>query len=188
MNSEEYTKRLEQELDIAKAKYNEIYNSVRSVDRIVHDVKAKHNRTYRAAKKVYQKIQKAKTPELAGSVVHNSREKTPLKIIASNWEEPRLNLILDRFDERALKNPEIEKLVLAATKQANDTTKNLRIISRNNLPNPKLYVDFLAQHKASLPEKYSFYSDIDTRVSSPIHRLEVSHADVFYNQEGGHDA
>ena len=186
MDKDAYIAQLESELDLAKAKYNTVYESVRSVDRVVNNFKRRHKKSYDFIRDSYKKIQARKnTPELAGTVTHPKGEKTPLAFIYTNQAVKRLNLILNQLDEKTLKNPEIASDIIDATNFAAKNHYHLRIISRNNLVNPKLYRDFLTQKKIQPPEDYSFYTDIDSRLAPPIHRLEISRTDIFYDDLKG---
>ncbi|MBQ6355054.1 hypothetical protein IJJ18_01365 [Candidatus Saccharibacteria bacterium] len=169
---ERYIVELEQELDAAKAKYNAIYNSVRSVDRFVYNTKTRHKHLYDAAKSFYRKAQRKKTPALEGAVTHALKTNPgPLKMILINDGPKRLNLIFDDLME-----PDILILV---TKFAVKNDFALRIITRNSLANPKNYLDILKEKNTPAPKDYSFYSDIEQRLAPPVHRLEISRNDVF---------
>ena len=185
MDKDAYIKQLELELDLAKAKYNTIYESVRSVDRVVNNFKRRHKRAYDFIRDSYKKTQKRKVPKLLGTVTHKPNEKTPLAVIYTNQKTERLNLILDRLDEKTLTDPKIAEIVISATKLAAKKKIALRIVSRNNIVDPKLYRDFLTQKKVVPPADYSFYTDVDSRLASPIHRLEISHGDIFYDEIKG---
>jgi len=187
MDKDAYIAQLESELDLAKAKYNTIYESVRSVDRVVNNFKRRHKRTYDFIRDSYKKAQKRKAPELLGTVTHKPNEKSPLAVIYTNQKVKRLNLVLDRLDEKSLADPKVAKSIISATELAVKKKLALRIISRNNLVNPKLYRDFLTQKKVVPPADYSFYTDVDSRLASPIHRLEISRGDIFYEEGGNYD-
>ena len=90
----------------------------------------------------------------------------------------RLNLILTSLDEDALKRN--RDILLIATEKANLNSYELRIITRNNLANPKLYRDLLNAYNVNSPKKVSFYTDWHERVSAPIYALEVTDGDVFF--------
>lgn len=185
MDKDAYISELEAELALARAKNRSLYESVRSVDRVVSDFKRRHKRTYDFIRDSYKKVQSRKLPKLAGDVTHSDGEEAPLALVYTNQSVKRLNLILNRFDEKSLANRKIAEQLISATKLARKEHYVLRIISRNTIPDPKLYCDFLAAQKLTAPEQYSFYTDIDTRLASPIHRLEVSRGDVFYEDLGG---
>lgn len=170
---EKYVAELEQELDLAKAKYNAIYNSVRSVDRFVHNTKLHHKKIYGVARSIRRSREnRRKVATIEGTVTHSPKANPgPLKMILVNDDEKRLNLIFDGAME-----PDVLVLV---TKFANKNNFALRIITRNSLANPKAYLDILKENGVPAPKNYSFYSDIEDRLAPPVHRLEVSRNDVF---------
>ena len=170
---EKYVSELEQELDAAKAKYNAIYNSVRSVDRFVHNVKLHHKKLYGLARSASKSREKRrKTATVDGAVTHAPKANPGLlKMILINDGSKRLNLIFDNGME-----PEVAILV---TKFAIKNDFALRIITRNSLANPKTYLDILKEKNVPAPKDYSFYSDVDSRLAPAVHRLEVSRNDVF---------
>lgn len=104
----------------------------------------------------------------------------PIAKIYVNDEINRLNIILDKFSVESIENKDVSQMLTFATKIAREKSYALRIIVRNNLPNPKLYTDFLSEHKLKAPENYSFYTDYSGRLASPVHRLEVARGDVFF--------
>lgn len=177
---EKYVEELETELDRAQEKFDAIYSSVRATDKIIYNTKKNHRHIYGAARSVYNKLHKKSAAQL-GDVTHPASEKdAPLKMIFVNDDVKRLNLILDdNLDENTIKKPTISEILALVTNFANKHDFHLRIITRKNLANPKVYLDFLKSEKISAPKNYSFYTDIDSRLAPVVHRLEVSKSDIF---------
>lgn len=93
----------------------------------------------------------------------------------------RINLIFSEFTTRRIEgNKQLNNLLTTASKFARNNDYALRIIVRNELPNPKVYADFLESNHLKMPQSISFYTDKSTRVSCPVHRLEVTDGDVFF--------
>lgn len=104
--------------------------------------------------------------------------------IAKLYVDPsikRLNLIFKSFNAETLNNS--KELLITATKFATEKHFALRIISRNSLPNPKIYNDFAISQKLTMPESITFYTDCAKRVSMPTYRLEVTKEDAFFNED-----
>ena len=141
------------------------------------------------------------TYDIARSVHHGAKESKWRKIyenqnkayhegsvsvdhqIAKLYIQPsikRLNLIFKSFNAETLNSS--KELLITATKFAAEKHFALRIISRNNLPDPKLYHDFVNSQKLTAPELISFYTDSVNRVSMPTYRLEVTKDDVFFTE------
>lgn len=102
----------------------------------------------------------------------------PLKMIFVTPSKNRLNLIFDIFDKNTLNQN--KDFLIAATEKATQNDYELRIVTRNNLANPKLYHDLLNTHNVKPPKAVSFYTDWHERVSAPIYALEVTDGDVFF--------
>lgn len=177
---EKYVEELEDELDRAQKKFDAIYGSVRATDRIIYNTKKNHRHIYGAARSVYNRLHKKSSLQL-GDVTHSPNEKdAPLKMIYVNNDVKRLNLILDdNLDETTIKKPTVSEVLVLVTNFVNKHNFHLRIITRKNLANPKVYLDFLKAEKISAPKSYSFYTDVDTRLAPVVHRLEVSKSDIF---------
>ncbi len=93
----------------------------------------------------------------------------------------RINLVFSEFTTRKIEgSKQSSELLTIASKFARNNDYALRIIARNELPNPKVYSDFLEVNHLKMPESISFYTDKSTRVSCPVHRLEVTDGDVFF--------
>ncbi len=103
---------------------------------------------------------------------------TPIKKIFVEPAVKRFNVIVLKLNQ-SLSDSE-KTLLVEATKLANGNNYELRIISRNCLPNPKYYNELLSTYNIKRPNQLSFYTDWRGRVSSPIYALEVTSSDVFF--------
>lgn len=97
--------------------------------------------------------------------------------------EKRLNIVISRLDAATLEDKKQAEILLLAVKIAAEKKYKLRIVSRNNLANPKVFSDFLAKRGIKLPENISFYTDSSARISSSVYRLEVTEGDVFFTED-----
>lgn len=102
----------------------------------------------------------------------------PLKTIFVTPSKNRLNLIFANLDKNTMSHD--KDFLILATEKANQNGYELRIITRNNLANPKLYHDLIATYNIKSPKTISFYTDWHERVSAPIYALEVTDGDVFF--------
>ncbi|MBP3899216.1 hypothetical protein J6D24_00190 [Candidatus Saccharibacteria bacterium] len=125
-----------------------------------------------------EKDKKASAKKDCATHSSSADEGDSLKMIFVTPSKNRLNLILTSLDEDALKRN--RDILLIATEKANLNSYELRIITRNNLANPKLYRDLLNAYNVNSPKKVSFYTDWHERVSAPIYALEVTDGDVFF--------
>lgn len=103
--------------------------------------------------------------------------------IAKIYVEPstkRLNLIFKSFTVETLNNS--KEFLTIATEFAQKKHFAFRIISRNNLPNPKDYYCFATSQNLALPDSISFYTDCMSRVSTPTYRFETTAGDVFFTE------
>ena len=107
---------------------------------------------------------------------------SPLKKIVTNTGPKRLNLVFRTFSEKALADKEKTEFLVAGIKSAINKDISLRIISRNNQPNPRELTTFAKKHNLVLPENYSFYTDRASRLSSPVRRLDITGGDVIFTE------
>ena len=148
-------------------------------------VKRKFRIGYDIARSAYYGARESKarkTYEEQNKVCHASNVSVDSKL-AKLFVEPsvkRLNIIMKSFSKERLQEKEISELLSFATSFSIDKKYALRIISRNNLPNPKVYQDFLKENKLEAPESISFYTDSENRVAMPTYRLEVTKGDIFF--------
>lgn len=151
-------------------------------------LKSHHQTFYDLARATRTVLKNSKTKRLAAKdeqVTHRQKVSVsaPLSKIYVSSGPKRINLVFADFTAGTVQSESISNMLELATKIATKKGYELRIISRNNLPDPKLYVDFLASKRLIPPEKYSFYTDSSDRISSPIYRLEVSDMDVFFTAD-----
>lgn len=106
----------------------------------------------------------------------------PLGLIAVNSSPKRLNLVFSSFSKKSLENKEIAAFLAAGIKIANDYDYTLRIISRNNQINPRDFMDFINNQGLAIPSSYSFYTDLASRLSSPVRRIDISPNDVIFSE------
>lgn len=145
--------------------------------------KSRHQNAYAIVRAVHNaRIENRDRKMYTDIVVHSGHVSVdaPLKMILVDSDSPRLNIILSSLSKRSLE--ENANFVLCATEYAIKSGIELRIISRNNLPNPNDYYEFLAKTNNKRLKKVSFYTDSINRVSSSTFRLEVSDKDVFFNE------
>ena len=107
---------------------------------------------------------------------------SPLKIIAVNTDRNRLNVVFKNFSKKALEDKKTEDFLKTAIKFASTHDYTLRIISRNNQPNPRLFIAFIEKHQLKVPNDYSFYTDSATRLSGSVRRLDVSKNDIIFTE------
>lgn len=154
-------------------------------DSLKDRIKSHHQTFYsvaRAMRDALKAEKKKKNARETEQVIHCEpvSSSAPLSKIYLSSGPKRINLIFEKFNEDSLRQKAVSDALITVSKFAASKNVILRIISRNNLPNPNVYVNFLAGKKLDLPEKYSFYTDYSDRVSSPIYRLEVSNSDIFF--------
>jgi len=106
----------------------------------------------------------------------------PLGFIAVNSGLKRLNLVFSSFSKKSLENKEIAAFLAAGIKIANDYDYTLRIISRNNQINPRDFMDCINNQGLAIPSSYSFYTDLASRLSSPVRRIDISPNDVIFSE------
>ena len=94
----------------------------------------------------------------------------------------RLNLIFSSLSHETFSKKDPAELIMLATKFCIEKNFALRIISRNNLPNPRFYHDFIIENNLSIPKSLAFYTDSQDRVSMPTYRLEVTKGDIFFTE------
>ena len=150
-----------------------IQDSIKRNFRLGYDIvrSAHHGAKESKARKIY---------EAENKVCHKKKVSINVEI-SKLFVEPsikRINLIFESFTEKSISDN--AGIIKIATKFAKEKSYVLRVISRNNLPNPKLFVDFARKNNLLLPDKYSFYTDSLDRVSSPTYRLEVTRDDIFF--------
>lgn len=114
---------------------------------------------------------------------NNVKVDSPLATICVNEGPKRLNIVFEKFDAKALENDTLKEFLVASTNFAKKEDYELRIISRNNLANPKDYTDFLKKHGLTTPKNYSFYTDSNHRVSGRTYRLSIAKNDVFFTEQ-----
>lgn len=103
-----------------------------------------------------------------------------LKIIYVNSGPDRLDIVFKKFSKQVLLEQEIIDFLTSAINFAAEHHFVLRIISRNNQINPRDFLDFIKTHKLAIPEEYSFYTDLSSRLSSPVRRLDISKNDYIF--------
>lgn len=150
-------------------------------------IKSKHSTLYDAARIMRNSLRDSKERKLSMEklrVTHSGKIKAdaPLAMILLDSGPKRLNLVFSDFTTDILKETLIIDALLQATRFAVEHDYVLRIIVRNHLPNPKLYTDMMHANHSELPIRYSFYTDSEERVSSPVYRLEVSSNDIFFTE------
>ena len=146
--------------------------------------KSRHQNAYAIVRAVHNaKIENRDRKMRTDIVVYDGHVSVdaPLKMILVDSDSPRLNIVLSSLSKRSLE--ENADFVLCATEYAIKSDMELRIISRNNLPNLNDYYEFLAKTNKNQLKKVSFYTDSINRVSSPTFRLEVSNKDIFFNEK-----
>ena len=150
-----------------KARFSGLY----SIGRAVRDA-AKNSKKLKETTKLY-------------NVAHDDSVEvgSPLAKIYVNEGPKRLNIVFKRFDAKALENNLLAEFLAISTEIAKKEECELRIISRNNLANPKDYTDFLKKHGLTAPNKCSFYTDSNKRVSGKTYRLSVTKNDVFFTEQ-----
>ncbi len=104
------------------------------------------------------------------------------KIIYVNSGPDRLNIVFKKISKQALEEKETSNFLINATNFAAEHHFALRIISRNSLINPRDFLDFARTHKLTVPENYSFYTDLASRLSSPVRRLDISKNDYIFTE------
>lgn len=177
---QQYTKQLEAELKLAQDRYQIIYDSIRTSDKIIYHIKKTARPFYNLIKKLHHRTHShLKAPQLSG------RSLGELQFIYVNDSPKRLNLILNMLTADSLKQPAVAQSVLAAVRQANRQHLALRIITRRALPDAKAFLDFLMAQHVTIPHDYSFYSDSSARLAAPIRRLEIGQHDLFYHHQSG---
>lgn len=125
-----------------------------------------------------------KAYEVENVVVHekNVPVSAPLSKIYVSPSVKRINLVLDELTTSTVKDEKMAKILKLATEAANTQKYALRMITRNNLANPKVYTDFLKENQLKAPMSMSFYTDFSARISSSVYRLEVTDGDVFFTE------
>ena len=106
-----------------------------------------------------------------------------LAIIYVNDGPKRLNLIFKSFDKNVLATQDVAEFLTMGINFSKKENYSLRIISRNNLINPKDYIDFVKEHNLDAPKEYSFYTDSGRRVSGKAHRLSITKNDFFFTEQ-----
>ena len=107
---------------------------------------------------------------------------SPLKIIVVNSGPKRLNIVFKDFPKDICENKKRADFLMQAIIFANTNHFALRIISRNNQINPRYFKTFLKKNSLSVPDRYDFYTDSATRISSPVRRLDISKNDVIFTE------
>ena len=146
------------------------FSSLYSLGRSVRDA-SKNNKKLKALEKLYNATHTAKV-----------EADYPLATIYVNDSPNRLNLVFRDFHESKMSD-DAHPLLEIGTTFAKKYNYHLRIVSRNSLINPCIYLDFLKARNLKAPEKYSFYTDSMDRVSSPARRLDVGRNDVFFTEK-----
>lgn len=132
-----------------------------------------HGRAESKARKIF---------EAENQVVHEAdvAVNAPLSKIYVSPSFERINLVFKNFDEKTLAKTEIAEFLTLAIALADAKKYALRIISRNSLPNPKLFTDFVKVNNLTFSKPLSFYTDSAERLSGFATRLEVTDEDVFF--------
>lgn len=154
-----------------------------NTDHLLQKFKTHHPYLYGAIRDTTKQIQGfRRRHSVATTVTHSPQAKPvhPLATININPDFHRLNLVFDRLDAKTIEKPEVRQALTLATDFVNQYHFRLRIITRNNQPNPKLYLDFLKRQRLVIPEFYSFYNDSTERISSPTRHLDLSKNDIFF--------
>lgn len=105
------------------------------------------------------------------------------KIIYVNSGPNRLNIVFKNFSKQVLEKKDSSDFLVFATNFAANHHFALRIISRNNQINPRDFVNFTKEHGLTVPEDYSFYTDLASRLSSPVRRLDISKNDFVFVED-----
>lgn len=137
----------------------------------------------RSVRDASKNSKKLKETEKLYSIAHEgvASVNSPLAIIFVNDGPKRLNLVLCDFSTK--KVADFADFLSTGIKFARNNNYALRIISRNNLADPKAYIDFLKANNLEGPETYSFYTDSARRVSGKAHRLEITKNDIFFTED-----
>ena len=149
--------------------------------------KERHRTIYDAARAVrttFRNSKKIKATARSERAVHAEQvsASAPISKLYIPSGPKRINLVFSFFTESAISNESKDDMLALATKFSVDHKYDLRIVVRNHLPNPKVYIDFLSSKKLTPPASYSFYTDSSERVSSPVYRLDVTDNDVFFTE------
>lgn len=137
----------------------------------------------RSVRDASKNSKKLKETEKLYNIAHEGAASvnSPLATIFVNDGPKRLNLIFCDFNVKKI--TDFTDFLSTGIKFARNNNYALRIISRNNLANPKAYVDFLKANNLEGPETYSFYTDSARRVSGKAHRLEITKNDIFFTED-----
>lgn len=151
------------------------------MNRIKAKLKTQCSTLYRVAREI-KKALKNDDRETLCSATHDAHVSAvaPLSKLYIPIGPKRINLVFSTLDKEAILKEETQKLLIDAIKFANKAQYEVRIITRNQLPDPKIFVDFLKKEKLEVAEKYSFYTDCSDRMSNSVRRLEVSENDEFF--------
>ena len=138
----------------------------------------------RAAHHGAKESKSRKNYERQNNVCHVGNVSTDSKLakLFVGTNEKRLNIVMKTFSKERLQEKDISELLKLATTFSVKNNYSLRIISRNNLPNPKIYQDFLKDNNLKSPSSISFYTDSASRVAMPTYRLEVTKGDIFFGE------
>ena len=182
---QDYMHELEHQLDLSKQKYQEIYNSVRTVDRAIFLIKSAVGPAYRCVRSLFKKDNdRPHTLELPypDPFLPAENPTRPLKIIYTNLSIKRVNLVLDSL----VSYPDLAKkqAIVEAVKQANRKRAAFRLITRNSLAMPTILLEVLEHEGVPVPKSYSFYSDTNYRLSPSVRRLEVGSDETFIYYAG----
>ncbi len=150
-----------------KAHFSGLY----SLGRSIRDV-SKNNKKLKETEKLYNATH-------ANSITADA----PIATIFINDGPRRINLVYSKFNKEALAEQEKLDLLIVGTEFANAHNFAIRIISRNELPNPRIYCETLKSKKIDIPEDYSFYTDASERVSGKTYRLSITKNDIFFTEK-----
>lgn len=179
---------LEQELLISKEKYDALQASVRDsigkAGKLIQAIK-RHKVLYGLANSGVRTIKKLKrsTPQsyisTRSDVSYTISPSSAIQVIHLSTPVKRLNLVFESFSRNSFTDYSKAALLLAI-QFSHQYHYVLRIITRCNMADARIFQQFLRENNFSQSIKPSFYTDARDRVAQSQHRLELTSDDIFF--------